>query len=117
MLKARINELEDEMKEMKENQAVILQFMANYKKQNPNGEFSNVLNSTKTEVIIKDSILYINVWRYNFHVLMINDFRLLMIRLVLIITVLMETQQHLVQVKIKTQVLIYFNPLIIILFA
>ena len=61
MLKARINELEDEMKEMKENQAVILQFMANYKNQNPNGEFSNVLNSTKTEVIIKDSILYINV--------------------------------------------------------
>ena len=61
MLKARINELEDEVKEMKENQAVILQFMANYKNQNPNREFSNVLNSTKTEVIIKDSILYINV--------------------------------------------------------
>ncbi|GJT15854.1 hypothetical protein Tco_0874560 [Tanacetum coccineum] len=59
MLKSKINELEVElkdlkerqhieMKEMKENQAAILQFMAKYKNHNSNEDFSNVLNTTNT---------------------------------------------------------------------
>ncbi|GKC63668.1 transposase, Ptta/En/Spm [Tanacetum coccineum] len=61
MLKSKINELEVElkdlkerqhieMKEMKENQAAILQFMAKYKNHNSNEDFPNVLNTTNTEV-------------------------------------------------------------------
>ncbi|GJS83775.1 transposase, Ptta/En/Spm [Tanacetum coccineum] len=61
MLKAKINELEVElkdlkerqhieMKEMKENKTAILQFMAKYKNHNSNEDFSNVLNTTNTEV-------------------------------------------------------------------
>ncbi|GJX74029.1 hypothetical protein Tco_0312624 [Tanacetum coccineum] len=59
MLKSKINELEVElkdlkerqhieMKEMKENQAAILQFMAKYKNHNSNEDFPNVLNTTNT---------------------------------------------------------------------
>ncbi|GJZ62006.1 hypothetical protein Tco_0618143 [Tanacetum coccineum] len=59
MLDSKINELEVElkdlkerqhieMKEMKENQAAILQFMAKYKNHNSNEDFSNVLNTTNT---------------------------------------------------------------------
>lgn len=61
MLKAQINELEvemkdmkerhhTEMKEMKENQAAILQFMAEYKNHNSDKNFSNVFNTTNREV-------------------------------------------------------------------
>ena len=77
MLKAQINELEVEMKDlkerhdnemkvMKENQAAILQFMAEYKNDNPDKNFSNVLNTTNTQVIIKEFDIFINVWTYNF---------------------------------------------------
>lgn len=72
MLKAQINELEVEMKdmkerhhiemkEMKENQAAILQFMAEYKNHNSDKNFSNVFNTTNTEVIIKEFDIFINV--------------------------------------------------------
>ena len=71
MLKAQINELEVEMKDlkerhdnemkvMKENQAAILQFMAEYKNHNPDKNFSNVLNTTNKEVIIKEFDIFIN---------------------------------------------------------
>ena len=76
MLKAQINELEVEMKDlkerhdnemkvMKENQAAILQFMAEYKNHNPDKNFSNVLNTTNKEVIIKEFDIFINFWTYN----------------------------------------------------
>lgn len=76
MLKAQINELEvemkglkerhdNEMKEMKEKQVAILQFMAEYRNHNSDKDFSNVLNTTNKEVIIKEFDIFINFWTYN----------------------------------------------------
>ncbi|GKC13700.1 hypothetical protein Tco_1010482, partial [Tanacetum coccineum] len=66
ILKARINELEVEMKDLKERQHIEmkemkktkLEYMAKYKNHNLNEDFSNVLNTTNTEVANDSSIIH-----------------------------------------------------------
>ena len=65
ILKDRINELENEMKEMKSKQDAIFRLLSIMKEQLPNINLSNIFNEVNMEVILLMFFLS-NVSRYDF---------------------------------------------------